>query len=67
MISTGSIISVVENDYIDYPGGEWHDHFAPRKHYYKVLSISNNGSIRAIGIGGKTKWLDARKVKEVRS
>lgn len=47
-IDKGDIITVIEKIYIDYPGGQYRDHFVDKKRYYVALEMeSNNGNFKA--------------------
>lgn len=44
-INIGSIVTVYEKEYIDFPGGSWAEHFYTRKKHYVVRTFpSNNGN-----------------------
>ncbi len=53
-LDKGNIITVMVNEYIDYPGGNWSDHFAKIEKMLLVRrSPTNNGNLLAVSSSGQ--------------
>lgn len=54
MINKGDIVAVINDEYIDFPGGTYSEHFVKTKHFYKVIDIpSNSGRLKLKNCHGK--------------
>lgn len=62
----GNIITVMINEYIDYPGGSWADHFARIEKMLLVKrSPSNNGNLLAVSSSGDLYHVNTNDIVRV--
>ena len=62
-IEKGTIVSVIKNEYIEFSGGCWSDHFAKVKKFYIACSMpSNNGNFKARTRDGMFSWINEKDV-----
>ena len=65
-IDKGIIFTVMENVYIDFPGGAWSDHFTEKETFWISLEFpTNNGNFKARNSKGIMKWFSTMNVKRV--
>jgi len=63
MIEKGTIVTVIKETFIEFPGERWESHFAPmKKHYIALETPSNNGNFRAKDSRGRVTWLHTSQV-----
>jgi len=69
MIDKGTMIKIMENIYIDFPGGAWKDHFVMRPRRLIAQDIPNNkGYFPAKDSSGRIHYfVNINDVMEVRS
>lgn len=61
MLEPGKIIKVIEQIYCESIISEnYHTHFIKQAHFYKIISVSNNGHITAKNKHGKIISLHAK-------
>lgn len=66
-VSKGDIVTVIKSVYIDFPGGNWADHFVDKKVYFRAIeSASNNGNFKAIDSKGRLFWLNRIEVIDLK-
>ena len=65
-IQKGSIVAVIEQEYIDFEGGKWSEHFAPKRKLYIALETpTNNGNFKAKNLQVNCHHLHETEVIEV--